>query len=229
MEKLILTDSEMLPVMKDAYRRICTNIEFTGVENRVICITSCLPDDGKSTVSYGVARTFAENGKRVLLIDADMRKSELSRQKGFNKKLIGLSHLLSGMNTIKEVIYSTNHLNFYLIPTGVFPKNPTELLNKSRFKDLITYMKNTFDYIIVDTPPLGSVIDAAIIARECDGSVLVFTPDKVSRKSARNIRNQLEQANPNILGVIMNHVSVRSKGYNYGYKDYSYGYGGYGY
>ena len=223
MEQLKLTeDHEMSPIMKDIFRRLRTNIEFTGMENRVICITSCGENDGKSTISFRLAQIFAEDERNVLLIDADMRNSVLYREKGFEKDLNGLSSVLSGREKLADVIYKTNFPRLYLMPTGVFPVNPTELLNKERFRKMIAAVRKSFDYVIIDTPPLGPVIDAAVVAREVDGSILVISSNRVSRRAAVSIRDQLVQANRNLLGVVLNRVERTAKGYGYGY---GYGYG----
>lgn len=224
-EMMIKGDISLSPIMKDVYRRLRTNIEFTGVENRVICITSCVAGDGKSSVSYHLAKSFAEDDKKVLLIDADMRNSILHRRAGFKKDIKGLSHFLSGKEHMPDVIYTTNYKNLFLLPTGMLPKNPTELLNKARFSNLITASKKAFDYVFIDTPPLGMVIDAAIIAKECDGSVLVISSDKVSRKMAITVKSQLQQANKNLLGVVLNRFDNSNSVYG---KKYGYGYGNYG-
>lgn len=228
-EMILKEDVPVSPIMKDIYRRLRTNIEFTGIENKVICITSCVPDDGKSSISYNLARVFAEDEKKVLLIDADMRNSVLYKRIGFERDSKGLSHYLSGKESLTDVMYSTRHKNFFLLPTGRFPKNPTELLSKSRFETLVSTAKKAFDYIIIDTPPLGLVIDAAVVARECDGSVLVVSADNISRKVAKTVKDQLVQANENLLGVVLNKVDVRDRMYGkkYGY-GYGYGYGSYG-
>lgn len=212
MQELTLHEKTILsPVMKDVYRRIRTNIEFTGIDNKVICLTSCAANDGKTSVSFNLAKSFAENGNRVLFIDTDMRNSTLSSRLEFPKNLCGLSHYLAGKNVGSEIIYATSIKNLYLIPTGRFPKNPTELLAKESFETLIRGMKQTFDYVIIDTPPLGMVVDAAVIAKSADASVLVISPDVVSRKSAQIVKEQLENANQNFLGVIMNKLDAGSK------------------
>ena len=220
-------ENEISPVMKDVYRRLRTNIEFTGADNQTICITSCAENDGKSTVSFHLAEIFAEDEKNVLLIDADMRNSVLYRLQGFEKNLPGLSNVLSGQSRLSETIYKTNQPHLYLMPTGRFPANPTELLNKERFDRIVETVRNSFDYVIIDTPPLGPVIDAAVIAKVVDGSILVISANRVSRRAAAVIKNQLIQANSNLLGVILNRVETTKKGYGYG-DGYGYGYG-YGY
>ena len=234
MQELILEEKTTLsPVMKEIYRRLRTNLEFTGIENKVICLTSCMENDGKSSVSFNLAKILAENDKRVLIIDADMRNSVLTKRTGIPDDLKGLSHYLAGKNAASEVIYATNYKNFYVIPTGRFPKNPTELLNKPAYEVLIEGMKQTFDYVIIDTPPLGSVVDAALIAKTADASVLVISANAVSRRMATSVKEQLINANPNFLGVILNKADEGTKHYGYGNRygskyGYGYGYGRYG-
>lgn len=143
MQELILEEKTTLsPVMKEIYRRLRTNLEFTGIENKVICLTSCMENDGKSSVSFNLAKILAENDKRVLFIDADMRNSVLTKRTGIPDDLKGLSHYLAGKNAASEVIYATNYKNFYVIPTGRFPKNPTELLNKPAYDFVNTEVKD---------------------------------------------------------------------------------------
>lgn len=234
MQELILEEKTTLsPIMKEIYRRLRTNLEFTGIENKVICLTSCMENDGKSSVSFNLAKILAENDKRVLFIDADMRNSVLTKRTGIPADLKGLSHYLAGKNAASEVIYATNYKNFYVIPTGRFPKNPTELLNKPAYEVLIEGMKQTFDYVIIDTPPLGSVVDAALIAKSADASVLVISANAVSRRMATSVKEQLINANPNFLGVILNKADEGTKHYGYGKRyghkyGYGYGYGRYG-
>ena len=214
MQELILEEKTTLsPVMKEIYRRLRTNLEFTGIENKVICLTSCMENDGKSSVSFNLAKILAENDKRVLFIDADMRNSVLTKRTGIPDDLKGLSHYLAGKNAASEVIYATNYKNFYVIPTGRFPKNPTELLNKPAYEVLIEGMKQTFDYVIIDTPPLGSVIDSAVIADECDGSIIVMESGVISYRFAQDVKGQLEKCNCPILGVILNKVDMSKQGY----------------
>lgn len=215
-ERVPLTNRE-----KEVYRTLRTNLEFTGVENKVIAITSCTPNDGKSTVAFHLASALAESGKRTLIIDADLRKSVFVQRFQIDGNLKGLSHLLSGQLELKELIYSTNKDRLYVITSGVFPSNPTELLGNGRLEKEIETLKKIFDYIIIDTPPLGSVIDAAVVAKYCDASMLVLASNVSSKTEASSVITQLKAANPNFLGVVLNKVDVSIGGY-YGKK-----YGGY--
>lgn len=216
MEKLELTEPyPMTNREKERYRTLRTNLEFSGIENRVIAITSCTPNDGKSTVSYNLACALAESGKKALIVDADLRKSVFAQRYQVKGNTNGLSHFLSGKLPMTEVIYSTNKENLYVMPTGVFPSNPTELLGNNRMEALIPALKKAFDYVIIDTPPLGSVIDAAVVAKNCDASMLVLASDETSRTEARKMIAQLKTANSNFLGVILNKVRVKEGSYYY--------------
>ncbi len=222
MDKLELVDaSELTNQEKEVYRTMRTNLEFTGIENRVIAVTSCGPDEGKSTIAYNLGRTLASAGKATLHIDADMRKSILSNRHQIHGIEKGLSHYLSGQADMKEVIYATNKKNFFMIPCGIFPVNPTELLGNGRLDKLLDGLKKTFDYIIIDTPPLGSVIDAAVIAKYCDGSILVLEANHTPKTMAKSVKEQLQAANSNIVGVVLNKVDTHRGSY-YGRKYGSY-------
>lgn len=222
MDKLELGELKQLTNQeKEVYRTLRTNLEFTGVENRVVAVTSCAPDEGKSTVSYNLARVLASAGKNTLHIDADMRKSVLSNCHQIAGIEKGLSHYLSGQADMTEVVYATNKKNFFMLPCGLFPTNPTELLGNGRMEKLLAGLKKTFDYIIIDTPPLGSVIDAAIIAKQSDGSILVLQANSTSKVLAKSVKEQLKAANPNIIGAVLNKVETHRGSY-YGKKYGSY-------
>jgi len=207
-EELNLTYQE-----KESFRTLRTNIEFTGVENRVIAVTSVAPGDGKTTVAYHLASAFEESGHRTLLIDADLRKSVLIHRLGIREAVKGLSYYLAAQEKMGDVIYSTNKKDLFIMPSGVFPVNPTELLGNTRFTQMIPVLKNTFDYVFIDTAPLSSVIDAAVVAKACDGSILVLAADGVSRTEAKNVVYQLKTANSNLLGVVLNKVNLSKNSY----------------
>lgn len=226
MESITLNDDNKLSNReKEMYRTLRTNLEFTGVENRVISITSCAPDDGKSTVSFQLACALAESGKSTIYVDADMRRSVFAQRYNIDTEMKGLSHFLSGKIDTSDVIYVTNKERLYVLPTGVFPSNPTELLGNARMDALITALKKVFDYVIIDTPPLGSVIDAAVVSKFCDASMLVLASNTTSRAEAKKVIAQLKTANSNFLGVVLNKVDMKGSGYYY--KRYGYGYGSY--
>ena len=156
--------------IKEAFKTLRTNIEFSGADLKVIAVTSCTPNEGKSSVAMELAKAFAEAGKRTLLIDADMRKSVLVGRYKTGAVRLGLTHILVGREKLSDVICKTNFPKLYMIFAGPVPPNPSELLGGENFESLINKAKQLFDYVIVDTPPLGSVIDAAVAAKKCDGT-----------------------------------------------------------
>lgn len=217
----------------EAYKSLRTNISFSGEDIRVIALTSSVPNEGKSAVSFNLAVSFAEDGKKVLYIDADIRKSVTIARYGVDVETKGLSHYLTKQSDLEDVVYETNIPNFNIIFTGQAAPNPSELLGNNRFKKMIEIMKEQFDYVIIDCPPLGSVIDAAIVAKECDGAIIVIETDNISYKIVQRVKKQLEQSGCKILGAVLNKVEMGGKGYGYygkGYYGNYYGryYGNYG-
>ena len=215
----------------EAYKTLRTNISFSGDDIRVIALTSSVPNEGKSVVAFNLANSLAEDGKKVLYIDADIRKSVTVVRYGVDVETKGLAHYLSGQAKLEQVIYETNIDNLSVIFTGQTAPNPSELLGNDRFKKMLEQEREEFDYIIIDGPPLGSVIDAAIVAKECDGAIIVIETDNVSYKIVQRVKKQLDQSGCRILGAVLNKVEMGGKGYyGKGYYGNYYGryYGDYG-
>lgn len=199
---------------KEAYKTLRTNLQFAGEGVKVVNITSCTPGDGKSSVSLMLAISLTEIGKRVLFIDADMRRSVLmGRHRIAARKSKGLTHYLSGQSYLADVVCETNVEGLSMIMTGPVPPNPSELLSGRLFREMISACREEFDYVIIDTPPLGSVIDSAIVARECDGVALVVSANTVSYKFVQKVKDQLESSGCKMLGVILNKVKFSGRGY----------------
>ncbi|TAH69523.1 MAG: polysaccharide biosynthesis tyrosine autokinase [Anaerolineaceae bacterium] len=202
--------------VNEAYKSLRTNIQFCGSGVKMICITSCLPNEGKSNVSFNLATSLAECGKKVIFIDADLRRSVIIGRYKPDQAVVGLTHYLSGQNKIDEILYETNIDNLDIIFTGPVPPNPSELLASDNFSDLIKIFRKVYDYIIIDTPPIGSVIDSAIVAQKCDGVVLVIESNTVSYKFAQRAIRQLEKSQSKILGAVLN--KYENEGRLYGYE-----------
>lgn len=220
MEKIELIKQTRGNTKREVYNSLRTNLLFTGVENRVLLITSCFPGEGKSTVSFDLAISYAESGKNVLWIDADMRRSTFMEKCQSKKPLEGLSHYLSGQSLEEEVIYATNYEKLYVIPAGFLPRNPSDLLVHERMTELMQHVRAEFDFIVIDTPPLGSVIDAAVAAKYADATMMVVANNTVLRQTGKSIMEKLKQANPNFLGVVLNKVEVNKNGYGKYYSKY---------
>jgi capsular exopolysaccharide synthesis family protein len=204
----------------EAYKQIRTNIQFCGSNVRIICITSSIPGEGKSSVSFNLAVSIADSGKKVLFIDADLRKSVIIGRLKPDQAVSGLTHYLSGMSALREILCETNIPNLEMAFTGPIPPNPAELLGNKYFSEMLETLRKEYDYIIVDTPPLGSVIDSAIVARLCDGVVLVIESNAVSYKFIQRVKKQLEQGDCKILGAVLNKVDVKKGSYQYYGKKY---------
>ncbi len=206
--------------LSEAFKTLRTNIDFCGDDVKTIAFTSCVPGEGKSSVSFNLTISMIEAGKRVLFIDADMRKSVLGGRYQMSKSTGGLAHYLAGRKPLEECIFMTNIPRLFLIPTGAVPPNPAELLGVKRFGHALETLRDQFDYIIIDTPPLGSVIDSAIVAKQCDGVVLVMETKMIGRNFAERVIDQLNKAECNILGVVLNKVEIGGKYYGRYYGKY---------
>ena len=210
--------------VNESYKRIRTNISFSGEDIKVITMTSTVPNEGKTEVSFNISRSFAEDKKKTLYIDADIRKSVVLARYGVDKEAKGLSHYLSGQTKeLDDIICETNVENLDVIFTGTKSPNPAELLGSSRFSKLIEKLREMYDYIIIDCPPLGAVIDAVLVAKVSDGTIIVIESDNISYKAVQGVKRQLDQGGCKILGAILNKVETGGKGY-YGYYKGGYGY-----
>lgn len=201
---------------REAFNSLRTNLSFCGADIQVITFTSCTPDEGKSSVVMELGRAMAEDGRKVLILDADLRKSVLvGRHHAKSKKgsIKGLSHYLSGQAKLADVLCETNVENLNIIFAGRTTPNPTELLGNHYFEELIVYARENYDTVLIDSPPLGSVIDTAIIAPKCDGVVLVVEANKCSYRFIQDIKKQLEITGCKILGVVLNKVKMEKSGY----------------
>ncbi len=197
----------------EAYKSLRTNIEFAGDENKVLVFTSCIPNEGKSSVALSLALSLSEAGKRVMFVDADLRKSVIAGRYHVRGELKGLSHFLAGRADIEEVLYQTDMNRLHIIFAGVVPPNPSELLGGKKFESLIASLRQTYDYVIIDAPPVGSVIDAAVISKNCDAAVLVISVNTVSHKFVQAAKEQMEKSDCHILGVVLNKVDMDQNAY----------------
>ena len=205
---------------EEAYRTLRTNLQFCGRDKKVIAFTSCMENEGKSTIALHVAKSFAQLNKRVLLIDADMRKSVLLGRNTDAQDMKGLSELLTGIETINNCMCSTQYKGLKIIFAGTYPPNPVELLNGQYFERFIKKMREIFDYIIIDTPPLGIVVDAAVITVHCDGAVLVMGDRKINAQMAVDVADQIKRSGCKLLGVVKNNTRSGIGRYGYRYSRY---------
>lgn len=212
--------------MAEGLNQLKTNLAFCGDGIKTITVTSSVSNEGKSSVAFNLARSMAENGKKILLVDCDLRKSVIVgkyHMEGVNK---GFSHYLTGQATEEEIIYATEEEGFYLTIAGPLSPDPTTLLNSELFDRFMKKMRERFDYVIVDAPPLGLVIDAVIIGQHTDGTFIVIEQGVIKRKIIQDVIRQLKKGDIRILGAVLNKVDDRTGAY--GNYNYGYGYGYYG-
>ena len=205
----------------EAYRVIRTGIQFAqaGKELQTIALTSCTPNEGKSTTIANLAVVLTQAGKSVLLIDCDMRNPTVHKNFNLSNKL-GLSSCISMGTALSDAVQKTSIEGLYALTGGVIPPNPSELLGSEKMKNLLQRAKEQYDYVLIDTPPVMPVTDALIVSRFVDGMILVIASAEVKVEMARDVKNQLVHAGANILGVVLNKVRSEHHGYGYGYYYY---------
>lgn len=207
----------------ESYKELRTNLNFVLPDEKGSCIavTSSVPEEGKSNVAINLAVTLGANEKSVLLVDCDLRKPILHRYLKLEHSESGLSALLSGRKSIDECIFKFKNLNICVITAGTIPPNPSELLEKGMPK-LLESVKDKFDYIILDTPPVSLVTDAAVLGRMTDGVILVVRSKFATREVIKLAKQKLKGVGVNIFGVVLNQFDERnshtSSGYSYSYQ-----------
>lgn len=214
---LIELDKPELPYeTNEELKLFRTNLQFCGDDKKVILMTSAFSGEGKSTVTLDLCDSLTDLNKKVLLIDADMRKSVLRRKVNGPVPKKGISHYLSGQCELNEIIYKTTTPNFSIAFSGVVPPNPTELLASKRFSDMIEVGRKHYDYIIIDCPPVGMVVDASVVARCCDGCIILIEAGEVKYRLAQEVVAKMRNTGCPILGVVLNKVDRKKHGKYYG-------------
>ena len=223
-QRVLMTDSRKEDVFyEEAIKTLRTNMQFSGVETKSIVITSCYPNEGKSDVAFQLGIEIGKMGKKVLVLDADIRKSSYIKCFQIKQKIEGLSQYLSGQVSKEQIIYSTNYRNVDIIFSGPYAPNPSELLEQELFSKLIEEARNAYDYVLIDTPPMISMSDASIVAKQCDGAILVIESEVVSRQDASKIKDQLMKSGCKLLGAVLNKVDMKKEKYYNKYNSYYYG------
>lgn len=216
MQAIELVRQDLPYEVNEEMKLLRTNMKFCGAEKRVIFITSAIMSEGKSTLSLNLCTSIAENGYSVLLIDADMRKSSLKRYVVGNMPELGLSHYLSGQCEIVDVICKTNRKNLFVIAGGAVPPNPSELLSSNEMDAIINAGRKACDYVIIDCPPIGMVVDAAVVAAYCDGCIMLIESGNVKYRLAQKAISKIRATNCPLLGVVLNKVDRRKNKAYYG-------------
>jgi polysaccharide biosynthesis transport protein len=209
----------------EACRSLRTNVVFSGADRKLktIVVSSANPREGKTTLVMYLGTTMAQAGERVLIIDTDMRRPRLHVSTGVSRG-IGISSLIVGDASFEDAIKSTEVPNLYVLPCGPLPPNPAELLMSKRFQVVLDELKNRFDRIILDSPPLGAVTDAVVLSKHTDGVAIVVRAGKTLRDEVKRATRQIRHIDGQVVGVIVNRLDAKDRRYGYYHYQY-YGYG----
>jgi exopolysaccharide transport family protein len=206
--------------MAESYRALRTSLLLSnlGAPPKVIMVTSARPQEGKTTTSINTAIVLAQKGVRVLLVDADLRRPSIHKTLGMGPRS-GLSNVLTGSATLSQTITTSPILpNLFIMPAGMPPPNPAELLASSNMRDLIAELRQQFDHIVIDTPPTLSVTDAVVLSPRADATILVIRSGQTTKQALRRARDILMQVNAHVAGVLLNAVDLTSPDYYYYYE-----------
>jgi tyrosine-protein kinase Etk/Wzc len=223
----LVTSLEPHSPASEAYRMLRTSVSFAGMgsDARVMVVTSAMPGDGKSTCSSNLAITLAQQGIRTILVDSDLRKGLLHQVFGLSQEP-GLSHLLVGATSLESAVRQVTVGNvgvpLDVLPSGIFPPNPSELLASARMRDLLGALRDEYEMVIIDAPPLNLVTDAAVLSSMSDGTLLVTRSGVTDKRALSHAAAQLRRVNPAISGVVLNALDITRP--SYGNQFYTYGY-----
>ena len=223
--KLLMVGPDAPFQFVEAYKSLRTNLEFLSASSgcKVILITSSVPEEGKSNVAINLATTMAAGGKKVVLVDGDLRKGSLSRYLHLNRNRPGISNVVANQCTLTDALVRFKNVQFTLLPVGPLPPNPSEMLATTAVEALFKGLREYYEYVIVDTPPVSVVTDAAVMCRFADGAILVVRPGVTTTQGAQLSKKNLEAVHAHILGVVLNGYDAKRAGHKDGYY-YSYSY-----
>ena len=214
--KSIISYNDPKSVISEQYRAIRTNIEYSNVDQntKTILVTSSDKNEGKTTTVSNLAVSFANLNKKVLIVDCDLRNPSIHKMFKLNN-IYGLTDILAKDRAADKCIQETELENLYVLTAGATPPNPAEILSSEKMKNLIEDLKNIYDYIFIDTPPIGLVTDAGILSSFTDGVVLVVKSESVEKKYLEETKKKLDAVDARILGAILNSYKSEQKDYNY--------------
>ncbi len=211
---VMLTDKTS--VSAEAYRTLRTNIEFSSIDKKlkVITITSSAPAEGKTTVAANIAISFAENGKKTLLLDSDLRRPTIHKRFKLPNS-VGFVNIIVGNASKEDAIQKNIVRNLDILTSGIIPPNPSELIGSNKNKNLLESLKEEYDVIILDSPPLLAVTDAQILTTISDGTIIVVKHGSTKKDELERSKELLEKVQGNILGVVLNDVPLDDETYQY--------------
>lgn len=224
MNKELITNEDPKSPISEIFKTLRTNMQFMTANKglKTILVTSSNPGEGKSWVSANLATTFAQEGKKVIIVDSDMRKGRTHSIFNVDKKP-GLSNYLSGVSDIQEKYNISNYIkqtqveNLSVMPAGDVPPNPSELLGNDKMEDLISKLSNMFDVIVFDGTPCLMVTDSLILARKLDATLIVTAHKTTKMGDVEKIKKSIENVGGKIAGIVINKVPISAKKYEHTY------------
>lgn len=214
--------------ISEAFRTMRTNIQFTSIDKELksLAITSSVQEEGKSTIVSNLAISIAQEGKKVIIVDGDLRKPKVHKRFTLPNSS-GLTNVLAGSNTLEDVVYNPSNIEgLSVITSGPIPPNPSELLSSKSMKKLLKDLKDKYDMVIIDTPPVGLVTDSAVVSTLVDGTLLVIEAGRPEIGQVQHAKELLDKVDANIIGTVLNKLSLKEGKYgSYKYEQYSMYYG----
>jgi capsular exopolysaccharide synthesis family protein len=203
----------------EAFRTLRTNLRFVDVDRpaRVVVLTSSVADEGKSTTACNLPITLATAGARVVLVEGDLRRPQVAEYMGL-EGAVGLTDILIGRSHVNDVLQPWGTLPLLVLTSGPLPPNPAEMLGSTQMSDLVASLRARCDMVLIDTPPLLPVTDAAVLSRECDGALLIVRHGRTTREQVSRSLEALRGVGGRLLGTVLNMAPVSGPhGYGYGY------------
>ena len=228
----LITDKGMPFGYVEAYKSLRTNLDFMAgsMDVHTLVITSTVPEESKSNVAVNLALTLAESGKKVALVDCDLRKPVLHRYLKAGHNVKGVSNVLSNQWTLDEALQELKEMNMTFLPAGTPPPNPSEMLSQPQMQAMVDTLRQKFDFVIMDAPPVSVVTDAAVIGRYVDGAIFAVRSDYAPTDAVRGAVKKLQDAGVKVLGSVLTRYDMKRalKGSSYAYSyayNYNYAYG----
>lgn len=199
----------------EAIRSVRTNIQFADIDhkNKIIAMTSSKPSEGKTTVVYKLAQSFAENGERVVLLDFDLRAPKVGVVAGIDNN-VGLTNVITGKLELDRALYrDKSQENLFILLSGPTPPNPAEILASNHIKDLVNELSQSFDYVFIDTPPVGLFTDASIVSTFCDGMIFAIKSNDTKKEEISRALDNLKKVNAKVIGAVLTFADVKEFNY----------------
>ncbi|MCI6691151.1 MAG: CpsD/CapB family tyrosine-protein kinase [Clostridium sp.] len=214
---MFIVEKEPKSIAAESYRTLRTNIQYSSFdkEYKVIVITSSEHGEGKSTTAGNLALCMAQGDKKVILVDCDLRRPSIHKKFKVSN-LAGLSDVIIGKSDLSKVMHRYNK-NLVLLTSGKIPPNPSEMLSSKSMENLLEKLRENFDYVILDTPPVQAVTDSQILSTKADGTILVVRAERTKKESVNNAINLLKKVNANIIGTVLNGTDLSRNKYQYYY------------